>query len=116
MTIDVSKQYKTRDGQEVTELTIFSIGGDWPVRGVIDDVLYSWDMEGIDYHGRSHRDLIEVKPEQWHYIYKTSESPSVFISKSFYESEEKAKGFGRTSCGSHFLGTWKLPEVKGEIE
>ena len=75
--IDVTKQYKTRDGREVTQLTVFKTEDlSYPVMGIIDGVFHTWTVRG-SYGGTGvdHNDLIEVKPrikrDVWVNVYET---------------------------------------------
>ena len=62
--IDVTKQYKTRDGREVTQLTRFDVKGSYPVVGVNDGTVRTWTVNGQYRRADddSRYDLIEVKP------------------------------------------------------
>jgi hypothetical protein len=65
--IDVSKKYKTRDGQKVKNLTFFpSVKEDsYCIAGVVNDALIIWDIRGsYTRYSESVLDLIEVK-EPW---------------------------------------------------
>jgi hypothetical protein len=65
MKVDLSKQYRTRDGLHVTLFTD-RIAGDYPVGGVIHfedrDCLVSWTTEGVSnlLHPGARSDLVEV--------------------------------------------------------
>ena len=62
MKIDINKQYKTRDGQDVKIYTT-EHKGEFPVVGAVSVSIYEWSIDGVSPY-REVLDLIEAKPEQ----------------------------------------------------
>jgi hypothetical protein len=64
--IDITKKYKTRDGQEVTNLLRLSeplaSGTPYPIFGLVAGNLFTWRDDGYSYEGvEDDLDLIEEK-------------------------------------------------------
>jgi hypothetical protein len=62
--IDITKRYRTRDGREVTDLSI-SVAGAYPVSGIMNGEKELWTRDGFWYLSRRHykSDLILVEEE-----------------------------------------------------
>lgn len=60
MKISMDKKYRTRDGQE-PRIICADAGGEYPVIGLIDDVLHRWTDDGWFYRNKipGNLDLIE---------------------------------------------------------
>lgn len=95
--IDVNKKYRTRDGQEVSQLVKFDCCETHPIYGVIEETLYSWDELGYYNSSKSsgNQDLIEVKPEVWGNLCYNEKSGYYFIS-CVGNSKEEIKGIVST--------------------
>lgn len=109
--IDTSKQHTTKDGQEVTQLVKFDITKEnYSIAGVVDGELELWTDDGFFFSaGEVHvHDLIEVKNEQWHYIYQSL--GFISVSAIHFESEVLAKYDGLKYKKDNYIGTWKLPQ------
>jgi len=110
--IDVNKKYKTRDGQEVTQLVSFDADYRYPVHGVIGNCLHEWVGNG-DHRadgGASDMDLIEVKPEQWHCIWIDESDNEICISDGTASSSDLARKYCEENLDTRCLGTWKRPQ------
>ena len=105
MTIDMNKQYKTRDGRGVKIYTV-DAGGDFPVHGAINElggwIMYSWLRDGRSWGITevSNEDLVEVKQrikrDVWINIYPHEEKLGLaHITK---ESADSTAGEYRIAC------------------
>ena len=95
--IDLTKQYRTRDGREV-RIYATDASGSYPVHGAVKDgdiwVEYSW----FGLHKPHESDLIEVTPririEGWANVYETHDgTPWVW---GLYNSKDAATRNGQT--------------------
>jgi len=89
----IGEKVVTREGRDVTQLTIFKIDNEIFLVGVIDGEIYKFLEDGTRnflYNGcQSNNDLFMDAPEIWVNIYYSKEK-GVWGSQ-FYESKEEAK-------------------------
>jgi hypothetical protein len=100
----------TRDGRDVTQLTYFKIYSNYQLWGVLNQVMYGWDLDGkTDNIKDTPTDLV-MKPKEnaiWVNLYKRTDG-SLFVGITDHESEEAAKKEG--SSRQKYIRTIKIVE------
>jgi hypothetical protein len=94
MTIDITKNYRTRDGREV-RIYATDGGGGAPVHGAIKNGFWSpwqWMEHGSSStRGTNGADLIEVRPrikrEVWVNVYPTAINPDIMAHPTKFDAD-----------------------------
>lgn len=93
--IDFKKQYQTRDGNKVVLWPRLRQGHRNPVVGVVmvegEEYIASWDLDGREFSGDSHCDLVEVRPKRYVNVY----APELYETRA---EADKVACNGRVAC------------------
>lgn len=104
--IELSKEYKTRDGREV-KIFMVDGGGTHPVLGAITNgtkwTPFMWTNDGImSYIGNPGDDLIEVKPVRkldiWVNVYEFQPNNTAHPSKMQADYQDEGRVLPRVAC------------------
>lgn len=97
----------TREGREVTQVTLFNADTNYPVFGVVSDSIVTWNKEGVyQENSKTHLDLF-MKPKIAEMFYNVYFSDGeVSVGTMGYRSEDAAKK-GRNQY-KHYVKTIKV--------